>query len=125
MTLLPHDLERIQQVKIHIEKNHRQRITYASLAQQFHVSERKLSSDFKKLYKKSIYEYLTEVRIAKAKELLQQTFKPVKLIAYMIGYHESNLDKQFKKHTCMGPLEWRKRFSNYKPDDDKEMPDSP
>ena len=108
MRLLPEDQERNLQVKIYLENNYREHITYATLTELYHVSARKLSSDFKKQFNTTIYDFLIEVRIAKAKDLLETSFKPVKTIARLVGYDESNLYKQFKKLTGMAPQDWRK-----------------
>lgn len=106
--LLPEDLERLVEVKKYVEAQYRNHITYALLAQHFLVSERKLSADFKSVYSNTIYQFIIEVRVEKAKELLEQTYKPVKTIATLVGYDESNLYKQFKRLTGMAPLDWRK-----------------
>jgi two-component system response regulator YesN len=130
MNLLPEDQEKIFQIKEHMKKNFKNHITYASLTQQFLISERKLSADFKKEFNQTIYEFITEVRIEKAKELLEKSCRPVKAIAYMVGYHECNLIKQFKKLTGMAPLDWRKQNLNRNiqsvklPDSLIDLPDS-
>lgn len=106
--LLPEDIERVSEVKKYLEDHYRDHITYALLTQHFPISERKLSADFKEAYDTTIYQFVIDVRIEKAKELLERTYKPVKAIARLVGYDQSNLSKQFKKSTGMAPQDWRK-----------------
>jgi two-component system response regulator YesN len=113
MKVSPENFETVELVKAVLEKRYSEHITYDGLAKEFHVSKNKLKYDFKKQYTKTIYDYLTEVRVEKAKELLSTSSKPVKAIAYLVGYHESNLEKNFKRLTGMVPLEWRRLYSNY------------
>src|SRR5690349_183469 len=108
MKLSPDDFERVEFVKVLLERRFSEHITYDWLAKEFHISVSKLKYDFKKQYSKTIYDFLTEVRVEKAKELLSATFKPVKTIAYLVGYHESNLERNFKRLTGLVPVEWRR-----------------
>jgi transcriptional regulator GlxA family with amidase domain len=109
MMLLPEDLERVREVKKYVEDHYRDHITFALLAQQFIISERKLSADFKSTYGITIYNFIIEVRLEKAKKLLEQTYIPVKTIAGLVGYEKSNLYKNFKRFTGMAPQDWRQR----------------
>ncbi len=109
MKLSNEDLRKIEQVKSILEKEYRNNNTHAQLASRVNTNESKLRKGFKLVNNKTIYEYLTQVRIEKAKELLETTDDPVKAIAFKLGYDVSNLAKQFKKITGMAPLEWRKK----------------
>jgi YesN/AraC family two-component response regulator len=80
------------------------------LASRVNTNESKLRKGFKLVNNKTIYEYLTQIRIEKAKEMLETTDAPVKAIAIKLGYDVSNLVKQFKKITGMAPVEWRKQY---------------
>ncbi|WP_233354542.1 GlxA family transcriptional regulator [Woodsholea maritima] len=56
-------------------------------------------------------EYLQHVRIAKARESLEQTRLPIEHLAYQVGYHDpSAFRKIFHKLVGMRPSEYRKRF---------------
>lgn len=109
MKLSNDDLQKIAQVKSILEKEYRNDNTHAHLASRVNTNESKLRKAFKLVNNITIYEYLTRVRIEKAKELLATTDDPVKTIAFKLGYDVSNLAKQFKKTTGMAPLEWRKK----------------
>ena len=53
-------------------------------------------------------EYLTEVRMAKAKELLRMTSLRSADIAYRVGYNDPHyFSSVFKKHTGLSPIEFR------------------
>jgi AraC-like DNA-binding protein len=109
MKLSNDDLHKIAQVKCILETEYRNNNTHARLASRVNTNESKLRKGFKMVNNKTIYEYLTHVRISKAKELLESTDEPVKAIAIKLGYDVSNLVKQFKKTTGMAPQEWRKK----------------
>jgi YesN/AraC family two-component response regulator len=110
MKLSKEDLNKIAQVKAILENEYRCSNTHAQLARRVSTNESKLRKSFKLVTKKTIYEYITGMRIEKAKELLETTDEPVKAIAIKVGYDVSNLVKQFKKITGMAPLEWRKKY---------------
>lgn len=109
MKLSTDDLHKIAQVKCILETEYRNNNTHAYLASRVNTNESKLRKGFKLVNNQTIYEYLTHVRISKAKELLEATDEPVKAIAIKLGYDVSNLVKQFKKSTGMAPQEWRKK----------------
>jgi AraC-like DNA-binding protein len=109
MHIMPTDLEIIVQVKAILEKDYKHHVSQAQLAQRFQMDESKLRKLFKKVFQITIHQHLTQVRIEKAKDLLTHSEKPIKAIAYMIGYDISNLEKQFNKYTGMTPQEWRRQ----------------
>jgi AraC-like DNA-binding protein len=110
MKLSNDDLHKIEQVKSILDIEFRNDNTHAHLARRVSTNESKLRKGFKQVYNKTIYEYLVEVRMEKAKEMLRTTDEPVKTVAIKVGYDVSNLIKQFKKITGMAPQEWRKQF---------------
>ncbi|THU40295.1 helix-turn-helix transcriptional regulator [Niastella caeni] len=114
MKLSNEDLQKIAQVKAILENEYRHANTHAHLARRVNTNESKLRKGFKYINQKTIYEYLIEVRIEKAKEMLGTTDEPVKAVAIKVGYDVSNLVKQFKKITGMPPAEWRKKNSGNK-----------
>ena len=109
MSLNHNDLGIVEQVKAILKKDYKHNHPHAKLASDFLISESKLRKIFKEVTGKTINGFLTEVRIEKAKELLETTDEPVKAIAYKVGYNAvSSLEKQFKNITGVLPLEWRK-----------------
>ena len=80
------------------------------IAGNVNVSPNYLCSLFKKEYGVGIHEYITELRIEKAKQLLMQTDMGVGLIGEMVGYtNPYHFSVSFKKYTNMTPTEHRKK----------------
>lgn len=107
MSLTHNDRNIVAAISAVLNKEYRQRHSHARLAHQFHLSDRKLRRIFKQETGKTINEFLTGVRIEKAKELLCNTDDPIKKIACSVGYYNRNLERQFKFFTGMTPLGWR------------------
>ena len=67
---------------------------------------------FKKETGKTYSEYLTDVRIRKAKDLLVETGDSIGLIAEKTGYHDARyFSKQFSRIVGLKPFEYRKLYS--------------
>src|SRR4051812_5044139 len=105
MSLNQNDLKIVAQVTAFLEKEYMQYHTHARLATEFFITERKLRDIFKIVTGKTINDFLTEVRIRKAKEYLSNTVNPVKTIARHVGLDIRSLEKHFKKCTGMTPLD--------------------
>lgn len=101
------DLSIVMQVTSLLQKEYQQTHTHSSLANDFYINERKLRTIFKIVTGKTINDFLTGVRIDKARHYLIHTDDPVKRIAYNVGLDIRTLEKHFKKCTGMTPLEWR------------------
>ena len=84
--------------------------TLEKLAQQVGISRAALAKRFKELVGQPMFEYLTALRIQRARELLQDTNLPMYEVASRVGY-ESDLSftKTFKKHTGTTPTRFRKQ----------------
>ena len=103
------DVVLVKQVTAFLEKEYNQYHTHASLANEFYIPERKLRHIFKLVTGKTINDFLTEVRIEKAKAYLSETGDTVKKIAQHVGLDIRSLEKHFKKITGMTPLDWRQQ----------------
>lgn len=97
----------------YIQKNFCDDISVTQLAAQFNLSPNYLSSLLKKKLGLSFVDYLTVLRIGKAKELLISTNLSVHEISEAIGYYsQSYFTKTFiKKENCT-PGEFRKKNIN-------------
>ena len=71
---------------------------------------RNLVRRFKELVGQPMFEYLTRLRIQRARELLRETILPLYEVASRVGY-ESDLafTKTFKKHVGTTPTRFRKQ----------------
>lgn len=76
------------------------------------ISESRLSVIFKEDTGKTLIQYLTAVRIGKAKKLLDTTEYKVYEVAELVGYNNSQyLSNVFAKETGCFPLEYKNRTS--------------
>lgn len=79
------------------------------IAAQVFISEKYLSSLFKKEVGVNLVSYINELRIKKAVELLQQTRLPVAEIAFAVGYNSlQNFNKNFRAITQQSPTDYRR-----------------
>ncbi|RKP53065.1 response regulator [Cohnella endophytica] len=80
------------------------------VADEVHVTPVWLSKLFKKEKKKTFLEYLTDVRILKAKEMLGDVKFKIYQISYQVGYKDPvHFTKLFKKQSGVTPKEYRKQ----------------
>jgi len=82
-------------------------IGLTELADRLSVSETYLSKVFKESMNVNFKEYLTELKITKARELLAQNRYTVKEISEMLGYNSpKNFTRVFKKQEGITPAEY-------------------
>lgn len=88
-------------------------ITLDSLSQQFNINKYDICRRFKSITKYTLNEFLTNVRVNKGRELLENTTLPITAIAKNIGYNSSSyFTKTFKSHTGFSPTEYRNIHSD-------------
>lgn len=78
--------ETYRDIRIYIENNYSKPITLMSLGDTFHISPCHLQKIFKKLYGISPYEFITQLRIGKAKELLIYSNNSLTDISQRLGF---------------------------------------
>lgn len=101
----------IEQIQQYIERNYNHPLTLESLAKLFHFHPSYLSSYFSKHTKQGFNEYLHQVRITRAKELLKDDRLSVSSISEKVGYSDpSYFTKVFKKIVGTSPRIYRKRI---------------
>ncbi|HHY79454.1 MAG TPA: AraC family transcriptional regulator [Thermoanaerobacter sp.] len=99
----------IQQAINFIKSKYKEKLTVELIAKHVCMSPFHFSRVFKKETGYSPYEYLTMIRLNKAKILLKSTDMSIKEIANEVGFNnESNFVISFKKHTKMTPTQFRK-----------------
>lgn len=102
----------IRQVKTYIEENYNQDVNLDSLSRLVFLNPIYLSSMFKQETGISITDYIIEVRLKKAKELLADTPMFIGEIASAVGYKDTRyFSKLFLKHVGIKPTEYRKYHS--------------
>ncbi len=99
----------VEQVKNHLKQNYSQKIRIKDLSNMFFISEAYLSEIFKNLTHKTIVEYLTDIRLEVAKELLSDSQMNISNIAESVGYGDyCYFNKIFKKYMGVTPYQYRK-----------------
>ena len=100
----------VEPIITEIEQGYNYEITLQSLSKKIYISPQYLSRLFKRFVGCSVYKYLTNYRINKAKELLltdQRT--EIQQIAQLVGFLDtSHFIVMFKKFVGITPLEYRK-----------------
>jgi len=95
----------------YIISNYSSKITLKDLAKLCNISVSRFSSVFKESIGVSPIEYLTEVRLDKAKQSLTLSKDSIASIAQGCGYNStSNFSKAFKSRFDVTPNEYRMRF---------------
>ena len=101
----------VQPVVTAIETRYMEKLGAEQLAASVYVSPQYLSRLFIRFFKCSVYEYLTNYRINKAKEFLMVRGRKIQDIAHDVGYTDaSHFIVMFKKFTGMPPAEFRKLY---------------
>ncbi|MCG1021532.1 response regulator transcription factor [Sutcliffiella horikoshii] len=102
---VPSSMEKIEE---YLRANYQQDITLQEIADRFYLSREHISRKFKQEYHETITDYVTRIRMEKAKELLANPRSKIYEIAYHIGYHnEKYFSKVFKKFYGVTPNEYR------------------
>lgn len=107
----PEDMNQaLEKVKTYIETHFKEELTRESLASEVFMNPDYLSKLFKKNTGSSLMDYVTKVRIERAKELLERTVLTISEIAIETGYsNTAYFTKMFKKYTNgVTPREYRK-----------------
>jgi two-component system response regulator YesN len=96
-------------MKDYIDANFSYNISPKSLAEIFFVNPSYASRCFSQKHGFTITEYIQNVRINRAKILLQSTNVPINNIALNVGYIDTNyFSRIFKKQVGLSPQEYRK-----------------
>lgn len=105
--------EKIQPALDYIEMNFYKPISLKELASICFVSEPYFSRFFKSVMNCNLSDYITNLRIKKAKELLKDPEIKLITVAYETGYNDySYFNRKFKKATGMTPCEYRASHIN-------------
>ena len=100
----------VGEIRNFIDNNYQDNISLDHLAQAFSINKFYLQKLFKKRSGLSPNEYLTRVRLEKAKNLLRTTDSTIIQIAQEVGYTASYFDNVFKKFEGITPQTYRQRW---------------
>jgi AraC-like DNA-binding protein len=102
------DQDQLIKVKKYIHENFKNELHLDELAGLTGLTKTSFCRYFKKLMNKTVFTYITEVRIGYACKLLKNTDWQVSQICYECGYaNHSNFYRQFKSIKNMAPMEYR------------------
>ncbi len=102
----------IRMAKEYIQKNYMNPIGLEEISEMLGFNLSYFSALFKKETGKNFLEYLTEVRISNAKELLRETNLSITEICNKVGYlDQKHFIATFKKYAGIKPGEFRKLYS--------------
>lgn len=100
-------------IKQYIDENYSKEITLAMFSDKYHFSREYLTKVFKERYNCGIYEYALNIKMSRAKELLNNMDIPINEIALRLGYNNSNyFSKAFKNFHGYSPSEYREKINN-------------
>lgn len=103
-------VKRIADICRKMHSDTRYDVTVKELAASCHLSESRFSHLFKEIMGKSPMSYLLDLRLNKAKELLEDTELSVLAISEALGFsNQFYFSRQFKKHTALSPTEYRRK----------------
>ncbi|MBQ6322832.1 MAG: helix-turn-helix transcriptional regulator, partial [Lachnospiraceae bacterium] len=102
----------VSKAKNYILENYASDISLDDVSREVNVSPYYFSKLFKEEAGENFIEYLTGIRMEKAKQLLLQEGRSIKEIGMLVGYGDPNyFSRIFKKQTEMTPREFREKNS--------------
>ncbi|MGG1516037.1 AraC family transcriptional regulator [Paenibacillus oryzisoli] len=106
-------LQPIEEVKRYIHDNYSQDIPLEQGAFLANMAPAYFSTVFKKETGQNFVDYLNEVRIERAMELIRRDTHTITQIGFQVGFHHlSHFIRTFKKRTGITPTEYKKAFGN-------------
>lgn len=101
----------IRNIMQYIETNYQQSISLKILGDIFKASPNYISRLFKQEVDRGLFDYLNEIRIRRAKELLKDSNYKIYEIAEMVGFNSQvHFAIVFHKYVGMAPKEYRKEI---------------
>ncbi|MSR94638.1 helix-turn-helix domain-containing protein [Clostridiaceae bacterium 68-1-5] len=98
----------VEQAKNYIKETYKKDLSLDEVSRELKISPYYFSKLFKKKTGKNFIEYLTEIRIQRAKELLGSTDMSMKEVCAQTGYSDPNyFSRIFKKQTGVSPTEYK------------------
>ncbi|WP_054025543.1 response regulator [Bacillus sp. FJAT-28004] len=111
MRMTEHDKERsvIEDIATYIEQHPHEEITLQDISERFYLSREYISRKFKQETNGNLSDFIAEVRIKRAKELLGNGQLKISQVAELVGFQdEKYFSRVFKKRTNCTPNDYRK-----------------
>ncbi|HBN06483.1 MAG TPA: hypothetical protein DD434_11955 [Bacteroidales bacterium] len=98
----------VNKAKQFIDQNYNRDISIQDIADKLHITRNYLCRVFKDITSTTMLNYITEIRMKKAKELLQQRNFTVSEISSMVGFNNATyFAKKFKQHFGVTPYQFK------------------
>ncbi|QEC42785.1 helix-turn-helix domain-containing protein [Pseudobacter ginsenosidimutans] len=99
-----YDIDKIREAREYLLQNMEHPLTVIELSHKVGINDFKLKKGFKQLYGVTIFDFLLEARMEKARSLLTETDTPIHEIAFATGYKNvSSFTAAFKKRMGFPP----------------------
>ena len=106
------DQRRIDDICLYLNQNFAQEIDFSKLSDRFHMDQAALCRFFKKSTGRTMTEYVNELRVGAAAQLLIDTDESILEICFRVGFgNYSNFNRQFKRVKGFGPRVLRQEFA--------------
>ena len=93
----------------YVDVHYAEKIYLEEMCRMTMLSPSYFSDVFKHVTGRTFTEYVSSVRVEKAKELLRREDKSISGIAYAVGFSDNaHFDKVFKREVGISPLQYRK-----------------
>ena len=103
------DLPRMGRIKRHLDTHLGEPIELAALASAHGMTPRRLAQGFRRVYGKTVAEYLGDARMKRARLMLELGQASVTEVAFCVGYgHVANFSTAFKRTFGMSPQALRR-----------------
>ncbi|MBR3403946.1 MAG: helix-turn-helix transcriptional regulator [Firmicutes bacterium] len=101
--------DQIREIAYYLNRHYAREFSVDELAASFSISKYHLCRSFKKYTGFTLNEYVTQLRLERAKELLRTTTLPANKIGNLVGFADENyFYRLFRKHTGQTPHKYRK-----------------
>lgn len=108
------DIESLKQSKCILIENITNPPSIKELAHKSAINDFKLKKGFKQIFGNTVYGFLREYRLNKAKQLLEKGDVNISEVATLVGYKQlSHFSMVFKKHFGINPKEIKKKSKKY------------
>ena len=107
----PKENENLERIKNFVQENLDKRLTAQLISRGVHISKSSLYNLIHANYSCTVSEYINDVKIEKAKELLMKTDMPVEDISERLAFSSpAYFGKVFKRSVGISPLKFRKTY---------------
>lgn len=104
------ELTLMDEIRAYVDDHYTESLTLSLLAERFHVSTSYLSRSFKKKTNQNLVSYITELRMAAARDLLLKNKCSVADVAFQVGYDDySYFSNVFRRHFGVSPRDFQRK----------------